>query len=50
MREDFRSCRAWKLILDQEDLDFMCQAGTKDGDTCLQKGSWVSHPILLLWS
>lgn len=34
-QEDFRSCRGWKLMLDQEDLDFVYQAGVKGCDICL---------------
>lgn len=44
MKENFKSCRGWKMMLDQADLDFVCQAGAEGCDSCLQKGNVV--PIL----
>lgn len=34
---------------EQQNLDFVCQAGAKGCDTQLQKDNVVSHPMFLLW-
>lgn len=37
-------------MLDQADLDFVCQAGAEGYDSRLQKGNAVPYPVLLLWA